>query len=57
MQYIILSLFIYFERDRERVQAGEGQKGGAVQRIRSRLYAHSKEPDTGFEPTNREIMT
>ena len=44
-----------FERERERMQAGEGQR--EEDRIRSRLCADSSEPNVGLELTNQEIMT
>ena len=47
-----LSLFIYFERERESMSR-EGQKD----RISSRLCTVSTEPDAGLELTNWEIMT
>ena len=45
-------MFIF---ERESVQEGwEKERGG--QRIQSRLCTDSREPDAGFELTNREIM-
>ena len=46
------SKFIYCERERER----EASRGGA-ERIRSGLWADSREPDAGLELTNREMVT
>ena len=46
-----LSLFIYFERDRDSMS-----RGGA-ERERGRICAISSEPDVGLELTNQEIMT
>ena len=46
-------MFIYFERERERAQVGEGQR----ERIPSRLHTVSTEPDVGFNPLHPEIMT
>ena len=48
-------IFIYFEREREH-ELGMGRERGR-QRIPSRLCADSKEPNTGLELTNHEIMT
>ena len=52
-------MFIYFgDNARDRVQAGEGQtERDTESEAGSRLRAVSPEPDAGFEPTNREIMT
>ena len=61
MMYLIMvhlfkiSLFIYFERERK-IEQGRG-RDRVGQRIQSRLCADSREPDTGLEPTNCEIMT
>ena len=44
-----------FDRDRECVSRGEAERGG--QRIWSRLYTDSREPDVGLKPMNHEIMT
>ena len=52
-------LMFYFISDREReaeCEIGRGRERGS-NRTRSRLQAVSTEPDTGLEPTNREIMT
>ena len=54
--FIFLSLFIYFQRDRERERERES-RGGARERIPSRLHAISAEPDAGLNLTNHEIMT
>ena len=57
-----MSTYFERERERERVQVSTS-RGGAVRRgnieseADSRLRAVSTEPDTGFEPTNGEIMT
>ena len=54
----ILSLFIYFERERERAhvcQQGRGRERGK-ERIPSRLYTVSMEPNVGLDLTKREIM-
>ena len=53
---IFLSLFTYFEREREH-KSGEGQRERGRERIPSRLHTTSTEPDVGLEPTNHEIMT
>ena len=37
--------------------SGEGQRERERQRISSKLYPVSTEPDAGLEPTNHEIMT
>ena len=50
-------MFIYFERERESAQMGEGQREKERQRIPSRFCAVSTEPDVGLEPTNHEITT
>ena len=47
-------MFVYFW-ERDRAQAGEGQRGGR-HRIWSRLWAVSPEPDAGLELTDCEIM-
>ena len=45
-------------RDRDRARAGEGQREGDTEsKAGYRLSVVSTEPDTGLEPTNREIMT
>ena len=49
-----------FERDRNRVPAGKGQRervGDTESEAGSRLRAVSTEPDVGLELMNREIMT
>ena len=58
-----LSLLIYFESGREReherehmCEWGKGRERGK-ERIPSRLYTVSVEPDTWLELTNHEIMT
>ena len=48
-------MFVYFERERGKAWAGEGQRGR--ERIPSRLHAVSTDPDVGLESTNHEIMT
>ena len=48
-------IYLFWEREHEWAQAGEGQKEGDG--IPSRLCAISTEPDVGLEPTNCEIMT
>ena len=50
-----LSLFIYFERERERAQVGEEQREG--ERIPSSLRKVGTETDTGLKPMNRDIVT
>ena len=54
--YFLKCSFI-FERERESVPAGEGQRERGGERIPSRLPAVSPEPYAGLSPTNREIMT
>ena len=44
-------------RERGRVLKGEGQREKERQRIPSRLYTVSTEPNAGLDPTNYEIMT
>ena len=52
---IFLSLFIYFQRDRESTnEQGRGRERG---RIPSRLHAVSIEPDTGLKLRNCEVLT
>ena len=48
-------MFILRERDRE--QAGEGQRERGRERKPSRLHAISMEPDTGLELKDGEIVT
>ena len=48
-------LFNYFERERERVSQGWGERGR--ERVPGRLRTVSTEPDAGLDPTNCEIMT
>ena len=50
-------LFIYFERKRECVQAGEEQRERKREKIPSRLCTTSTEPSARLKPTNCEIMT
>ena len=50
-------LFIYFERKRECVQAGEEQRERKREKIPSRLCTTSTEPNARLKPTNCEIMT
>ena len=59
----ILSLFIYFERERKKEREREreckqerGRERGR-ERIPSGLYTVSTEPDAGLKLTNHEIMT
>ena len=47
--------FIYFERERENTSGGGAERGR--ERIPSRLYTVSLEPDTVLEFMNHEIMT
>ena len=50
--------FLNVTFERERVQVREGQRERETEsEAGSRLRAVSPEPDAGFEPTNREIMT
>ena len=55
IQFFFLNVFMYFEREREKVQAGERQR--ERERVPSRLLTVSTEPDMGLQFTNREIMT
>ena len=60
LQYFIsffLLFFFIFEREREHVQVGEGQREKEGQRIRSEVCAHSRDPDVGLKPTKHEITT
>ena len=49
------SLFIYFERERERAGGRQTQRGR--ERIPSRLHVVRAKPDIGLHPTNTEIVT
>ena len=56
-------MFVYIS-ERERActrtstpRGGAERKGDTQPKAGSRLRAVSTEPDTGLEPTNREIMT
>ena len=53
--YLFICLFVYLFWERERVQAGEGQR--ERERIPSRLCTVSTEPHTEFKLRNHEIMT
>ena len=44
-------------RERERAQAGEGQRERGREKIPSRLHAVSREPNAGLDLTNHEIVT
>ena len=47
-----------FERETERVWAGQGQREGDTEsKAGSGLWAVSTEPNPGLKPTNCEIMT
>ena len=48
-----LSLFIYFERERDRMSKGRAGR----ERIPSRLHTVSMEPHMGLKLTNCEIIT
>ena len=52
-------MFIHFwERERQSVSRGGAEREGDTEsEAGSRLRAVSAEPDTGLEPTNREITT
>ena len=50
-----LSLFIYFERDRERASGGGAES--RRERIPSRLSLVRTKPDAGLKLMNQEIMT
>ena len=46
------------ERERQRVSGGGAEREGDTEsKAGSRFRAVSTEPDTGLEPTNREIVT
>ena len=51
---MVVYLFIF---ERERGQAGEGQRERGRERIPSRFSTISAEPDVGLKLTNHEIMT
>ena len=54
-------MFIYLfsgrDRERERESKSWRDRESGRERIPSRLYTDSMEPDVGLEPMNREIMT
>ena len=52
-------MFIYFwQRERQSVSGGGAEREGDTDsEAGARLPAVSTEPDAGFEPTDREIMT
>ena len=58
---LIARMFILRQREREHVcknvHVGEVQRERGRERIPSRLYTVSKEPDAGLDPTNPEIVT
>ena len=60
---LVLVFKVYFLREREREREGgrEGERErmslGEAERIPSRLYTVSVEPDAGLDLMNREIMT
>ena len=57
MLRFVFSMFLYFERERDRgSERGRGRERG-TERIPRRLRAVSAEPDVGLKLTNREIMT
>ena len=47
--YFFLSLFIYFETDRDNTSGGGAEREGERERIPSRLHNACKEPNTGPE--------
>ena len=52
--FLFFNIYFFFGR----VQAGQGQREGADDLKQSLCWqADSSEPDVGFEPMNREIMT
>ena len=59
---LLKKCLIIFERERDRgrerenMHQGRGRERGR-EKIPSRLLKFSAEPDTGLDPTNREIMT
>ena len=51
-------MFFIFERKRQRVSGGEVEREGDTEsETGSMLQADSTEPDVGFKPTDREIVT
>ena len=46
-----------WERDKGWVGGAAEREGDTESEAGSRLWAVSTEPDAGFEPTNREILT
>ena len=57
--FLIFFRFIYFwDRERQSMNRGGAEiEGDTESETGSRLQAVSTEPNTGLEPTNREIMT
>ena len=53
---MFLSLFIYFESDRDRVSRG-GARERERESIPSRLHIVNVEPNEGLELTNLKIIT
>ena len=53
----VVFLSLFFLKEREKAEVGEGQRERGRERIPSRLSTISVEPDTGPEPMNREITT
>ena len=56
VSFFFLSLFTYFERERERAQIGRGRERGR-ERIPRRLHTVTTEPDAEPDLKNCEIMT
>ena len=59
LAYYFFKCFYLFSRERVHASegAGEGETQRGRERIGSRLWAISTDPDTGLEPVSHEIMT
>ena len=57
--FFFFNVYVFFERDRGRVasRVGAEREGDTESEAGSSLCAISTEPDTGLEPTNREITS
>ena len=54
--FFFLSLFIYFEGERKRTQAGKGQREGEIESQAGSVLSVQK-PDTELKLTNCDIKT
>ena len=55
--YFLLFLIVYLFLRETECEWGRCREGDTESEAGSRLQAVSTEPDTGFKPTDREIMT